>query len=146
MSVDLFDDGDLTADEKLLRRVVHDDIMETELERVGNRTVIVGGRKPATAKVAEYRDATLGGIVDAIGEERAAEIVCGLFDRFLGVPKPSLTETEAIARWGVLLNTYAAKDIDAKDDHFWESIAYGFFLALGFNPYVALRLARQVDR
>lgn len=77
---------------------------------------------------------------------RADEIYFDEWDRILHVDRrPMFSEAEAKERWTVVIGDPAATaTIDPKNPHDWESLAYGFFLAFGFNPYTAQRLAREV--
>lgn len=84
--------------------------------------------------------------IEIMGEDRAMEIYCDAWDEKVGVARPELTETQAIARWGITRNAHSTHDVDPRDEEDWGSMALGFFLALNFNPFVARRLSRQVDR
>lgn len=88
----------------------------------------------------------LNAAIEEIGEDRALEIYCDAWDEKVGVPRPELTETQAIARWAVAIKKHDTHDVDPNNEEHWGSMALGFFIALNFNPFVARRLARQVDR
>lgn len=82
--------------------------------------------------------------IEALGVSRAAEIYCSEWDRIKLRPLPALSEAEAKERWATTISANNARDLDRGSDHDWEDLAYGFFLALGFNPYAARRLAGEV--
>ncbi len=83
--------------------------------------------------------------VAAIAErgDRADEVYEDEWDRILHLPRPTMSERDAKERWADVAGR-ANPAIDPCNEHRWESLAYGFFLAIGFNPLTAQRLAGEV--
>lgn len=87
-----------------------------------------------------------------IGDEDASERICDACVASGGGPTfmTSIEEVAAEAKadnamekWADIVGNHASS-IDRNNEHRWETLAYGFFLALGFTPEQALRLANEV--
>jgi hypothetical protein len=63
-------------------------------------------------------------------------------------PMATMSDEQMKKRWGLDVMAAAERNdpvnFDPNDEYHWESMAYGFFLALGADPERARRLARQV--
>jgi hypothetical protein len=56
-----------------------------------------------------------------------------------------VTEEQMKLKWAAEVMAKDSVTMDADDYYHWESMAYGFFLALGAEPDSARRLAYEVE-
>ena len=55
-----------------------------------------------------------------------------------------MDKEEAKAKWETEVFDNVS-EVDPEDEHYWKSLAYGFFLGCGFHPDDAHELTREVD-
>lgn len=58
---------------------------------------------------------------------------------------PKVLRAQALQLWKERVYDVAQK-VDPEDEHEWDTLAYGFFLGLGFLPEAALEMAGEAPQ
>lgn len=105
----------------------------------------VDGERPSSAdalsRIREEAVVSLAEVaIQRLGEPGAREIYCRSWDEMVMRRPPALSEADALERWSSTIADYYLELPENPS----MALAVGFFMALGFNPYAARRLAGRV--